>query len=170
MAQGKMRSSAQLMTGQCPIEQRRKGGAVMEFAILAPFLATLVVGMFELGRTVMIKDLLTDAARKACRSGVTYTGTYQNLINDVNDILSDNNIPAADATITVQVAPYTGSGTTPCWGGFNAVSGASSYNPKKLDKVSVKVAIPVTDVLWFSPVFTPKSSIESETLIMLRQG
>jgi hypothetical protein len=28
----------------------------------------------------------------------------------------------------------------------------------------------VTDVLWFSPVFMPNTSIESETVIMLRQG
>jgi Flp pilus assembly protein TadG len=126
--------------------------------------------MFEMGRAIMVKNMLTDAARKGCRTGVTSTGTYQGIINDVNNILSDNNIPTADGTITIETASYTGSGTTPSWGSFTTVSSASSYTPNTLDKVSVKVAIPVTDVLWFAPVFLPKTSIESETLTMVRQG
>jgi Flp pilus assembly protein TadG len=164
-----MRSPALSFTGRPRSQQRRAGIAATELAVVAPFLVTVVLGMFEVGRGVMIKDVLTNAARKGCRTGVTATGTYQNVIDDVGNILSDNNIPAADATITIQIASYTGSGTTPSWGAFTTVSGASSYTPNALDNVSVKVSIPVTDVLWFAPVFMSSTSLESETLIMVRQ-
>jgi Flp pilus assembly protein TadG len=152
-----------------PRHQRRRGIAATELAVLAPFLVTVVLGMFEVGRCVMVKDLLTNAARKGCRTGTTASGTYQNILDDVNNILSDNNIPASDATITVQVATYNGNSTTPSWGSFATVSDASSYTPNALDKVSVKVAIPVTDVLWFAPAFISSASLESETLTMVRQ-
>jgi Flp pilus assembly protein TadG len=165
-----MRLSATSTSNRPRIEQRRAGVAAAELAILAPFLVTVVLGTFELGRGVMVKDILTDAARKGCRTGVTATGTYQGLINDVQNILTDNSITAADATITIQIASYTGTGTTPSWGAFTTVSGASSYTPKTLDKVSVKVAIPVTDALWLAPVFMSSASLESETLIMVKQG
>jgi Flp pilus assembly protein TadG len=140
----------------------------VEFALLAPFLASLVVGMCELGRAVMVKDVLTNAARKGCRTGITLTKTYQNIMDDVNNILSDNKFPAA--SITIQVASYTGNSTTPSWGPFTTVTGSSSYKPKALDKVLVKVAVNATDVLWFAPTFMSSTSIESETMIMLRQG
>jgi Flp pilus assembly protein TadG len=140
----------------------------VEFALLAPFLASLVVGMCELGRAVMVKDVLTNAARKGCRTGITLTKTYQDILNDVNNILSDNNFPAA--SITIQVASYTGNSTTPSWGAFTTVTGSSSYKPKALDKVLVKVSVNATDVLWFAPTFMSSTSIESETMIMLRQG
>src|SRR5262249_8800208 len=137
----------------------RRGIAATEFAILAPFLCALVMGMCEMARLVIGKETLTNAARKGCRAGVTPGQTYQNVRDDVNNILPDNNITASNATITVQVAPYTGTSTTPSWGSFTTVTGASSYTPNTLDKVSVKVSIGVTNVLWFLPVFVSSGSV-----------
>ena len=36
------------------------------------------------------------------------------------------------------------------------------------DKISVKVAIPVSSVYWMGTVFLASSSVESETVIMMR--
>ncbi len=149
---------------------RRWGVAATEFAVLAPFLGALIVGMCELGRAVMVKNVLTNAARKACRTGITPNKGYQNLIDDANNILTDNSISTTNATVTVQVASYTGTSTAPSWGSFATVSKASSFTPSPLDKVSVQVSVPVTDVLWFLPTFLPSSAVESDTLNMLRQG
>jgi Flp pilus assembly protein TadG len=150
--------------------RRRRAIAATEFALLAPFLAALIVGMFEMGRAMMVKDILTNAARKGCRTGVTLPKTYQNILDDVNNILTDNSLPSSKATITVQIATYTGTSTTPSWGPWTTVSSSSSYTPKVLDKVLVKISMNVTDVLWFAPTFMAKTAIESETVIMLRQG
>jgi Flp pilus assembly protein TadG len=150
--------------------RRRRGIAAVELAALAPFLGALIVGMCEMGRAVMVKDILTNAARKGCRTGVTAGKAYQDVLNDVNNILSDNNITPSNATITVQVASYTGNSTTPSWSAFTTASSGSTFTPNPLDQVLVKVSIPASTVLWFSPVYMSNKAIESETLIMVRQG
>jgi Flp pilus assembly protein TadG len=154
---------------ELPKRRRRRGVAATELAVLAPFVAALICGMCEMGRATMVKDILTNAAREGCRTGATTNKTYQNLVSDVNNILSDNNIPTTNATITVQVASYTGTSTSPSWGSFTTVT-ASSFNPSPLDQVSVKVSIPVTSVLWFAPVYMSKLAVQSESVIMVRQG
>jgi Flp pilus assembly protein TadG len=150
--------------------KRRRGIAATELALLVPFLAALILGMCELGRAVMIKDTLTNAARKGCRTGTAVNKTYQDIINDVDNILTDNNIPVADATVTVQIASYTGSSTAPSWGSYTTVTNNAGFTVNPLDKISVQVSIPATDVLWFGTHFMSNTAVESETLVMLRQG
>jgi Flp pilus assembly protein TadG len=152
------------------ITERRRGIAATELALLAPLLAALVMGMCEMGRAVIVKDILTNAARKGCRTGVTPSKTYQNVLDDVNNVFSDNNINSANVTIIVQIASYTGNSTTPSWGSFTTVSSNISFTPQPLDQISVKVSIPISNVLWFSPRFMSNTTIESETLTMVRQG
>jgi hypothetical protein len=117
----------------------------------------------------MVRDILTDAARKGCRTGATVGKGYQDVVNDINNILSDNNISSANATITIQIASYTGNSTTPSWGTATTVSSASGFSPKPLDQLSVQVSVTASSVLWFTPVYISKP-ITSQTLIMLRQG
>ena len=93
--------------------RKRPGVVALELAVLAPFLAALTLGMFEMGRLVMVKQTLCNAARKGCRTGVTSGKGYQNLLDDVNNILTDNGFTTASATITVRVATYSGSSTVP---------------------------------------------------------
>src|SRR5947209_6924788 len=104
---------------------RRWAAAATEFAFLSPLLAALIMGMAEMGRATMVKDILTDAARKGCRTGVWPTKVYTDITNDVNNILSDNSIASSKATIVVQVAPYTGSSNNPSWGTFTTVNSGS---------------------------------------------
>jgi hypothetical protein len=128
--------------------------------------------MYEMGRAVMIKDTLTNAARKGCRTGIMPGKTYQNIVDDINNVLSDNNISTSKATITIQVATYTGSSTTPSWSAFTTATDNSSFSPGAQDKVSVQISIHAKDVIWFGQglIFMPTTEIESETLTMLRQG
>ena len=46
---------------------RRRGGALVEFALVAPLLFLLVFGMIDLGRMVMVQQALTNASREAGR-------------------------------------------------------------------------------------------------------
>jgi Flp pilus assembly protein TadG len=132
---------------------RRRGIAAVEFAVLAPFLAMLMLGTFELTRGIMVKQLLNDAARKACRTGIQPQKANTDVIAEVNNILSDNGVPAADATITIQV---------------NGVT-IDCSTAKQNDKVSVKVAIPTSDTFWAGEYFLKSTSIESDSIAMLRQ-
>lgn len=160
------------MVTQCPLtknRQRRSAAVVVEVAILLPFIAALILGMCEMGRAVMVKDILTNAARKGCRTGVGPTMGYSDIVADVNNVLSDNGIDYSKATVTVQVASYTGTTTVPSWGPFSTET-STTYAPNPLDQVSVTVSVNAKDVLWFSSYFLNNTAIESETLYMIRQG
>ena len=50
----------------------RRGASTVEFAFVAPVFFVMVLGIFEIGRACMVTELLTEAARRACREGVFY--------------------------------------------------------------------------------------------------
>ena len=117
----------------------RSGGAVaaVEFAVVAPFLFLLATGAFEVGRGIMVRQMLTDAARKACRTGAFPGKANSDITSDVNDILTDNSVPTSAATITILV-----NGTS-----------VDASTAQQGDQVSVKVAVPFNKVTLDSPLF-----------------
>jgi hypothetical protein len=134
---------------------RRTAAAAAEFALLSPLLVFLILGTFELTRGVMTRQVLNDAARKACRRGIQPGKTNTDVTADVNNILTDNNIPTSDATITILV---------------NGVAADVSTAVPGIDKVSVKVSIPVSDIFWAGTFFLSGSTIESDYVAMMKQG
>jgi Flp pilus assembly pilin Flp len=135
---------------------RRSGVAAAEFALLAPFLVFVIIGVVENARGIMMKQMLNDAARKACRTGVLPGKTNSDITSDVNNILSDNNISNSSLKISILIKPS----------GATDVSGAQPG----VDIVSVKVSLPVSSFYWAGTYFLPASDVESETISMLKQG
>jgi Flp pilus assembly protein TadG len=48
----------------------RRGASTVEFAFVAPVFFMIVLGLIEIGRACMVTELLTEAARRACRVGI----------------------------------------------------------------------------------------------------
>ena len=71
-------------------QKRRAGGAAVELAVLAPFLITIMLGMFELGRGLMVKQTLGSAARKGCRTGILHQYGNSDIIDDATNVMRDN--------------------------------------------------------------------------------
>ena len=107
-----------------------------------------------MARGVMVRQVLTDAVLKACRNGILPAHTNSNITVDVNDVLSDNAVPTSAATITILV------------NGLAVDASTAQLN----DKISVKVSVPFNKVAWTPLFFFTNTSVESETLIMMRQG
>src|SRR4051812_27411814 len=91
----------------------RRGIAALELAIVSPFFAIVMVGMFELTRVMVVKEVMDDAARKGCRSGIvpghgtsypTPSSTGSGIYQDVCNILNDNGLDPTKATLTITVA------------------------------------------------------------------
>jgi Flp pilus assembly protein TadG len=133
---------------------KRPGVAAIELAMLAPLVAMLVLGTFELSRGLLVKQVLSDAVRKGCRTGIQPSTANAAIIADVNNILSDNNISSSGATITIKV---------------NGVV-VDASTAKQGDQISVKVSIPISQVFWAGTVYLSGSTIDSETIVMMRQG
>ena len=130
----------------------RRGLAVVEFAVIAPFLVFMTVGLIEMAHGYQVKEVLTDASRRGGRNAAI-SGTSNAMIqSDIANVLSKNNISGADATVTI------------------TVNGASldASTAKTGDKISVKVSIPVSKVAIITPLFLSGQNLESETLVVMR--
>ena len=125
-------------TGRPQRMHKRKGATVIEFALTFLLLLTLVVGVFELGRTIWTYNALTHAAKQASRYAMVHgsknplgqgdktveTYAKEQVIGvpsgqiAVNVTTDPNNEPGSKVTVTVAttmnyvVAPLLGLGKT----------------------------------------------------------
>src|SRR5438309_365608 len=74
-----------------PKAKKRSGAAIAEFAIICPILAVVLLGMIELCRGTMVKVMLSDAARKGCRTGIQRDKGNAQITDDCTNIMTDNN-------------------------------------------------------------------------------
>lgn len=139
--------------GRAP-RTRRRASVLLEFAIVVPFLATLAVGTLEVARALTVRQVLSDAARKGCRTALLPSGSNAAITQDVNDVLSANQIDPAAATVTILV---------------NGQS-VDTSTAKQNDHISVQISVPFAAVSWTSPIFLGNRNVETEPLVMLRQG
>jgi Flp pilus assembly protein TadG len=130
----------------------RPAVAAVEFAVLLPILTILLLGMFELSRVLLVKESLSNAAQQAARTATRPNTKNSDVTQEVTDVLSAAGITSS--TVTIQVNDVTAD-----------VSTATRY-----DKVSVRVSVPVSQVFWVSTIFVSGSTVESETVVMMRQS
>jgi Flp pilus assembly protein TadG len=87
----------------------RRGAVAVEFAVIAPILLSITVGMLELSRVYSVQNTLETAAREGARfasldrTGMLMNGQTANekLINDVKNFLAATGIAKADITVQV---------------------------------------------------------------------
>src|ERR1700730_15215112 len=117
----------------------RRGLAAVEMAVIAPVLVFLTIGMLEMARGMMVKETLTDAARIGCRTGILPNSTNSLVTADINAVLTNNNLPAGNATVQILVND----------------KAADVGTAKASNKISVRVSIAVSQVAWITPMFLP---------------
>ena len=81
----------------------RKGQALVEFALVLPLLALLIMGILEFGRAWNTKQILTDAAREGARLAVVGNPTITDT-SQVNPRLREKIALAGLDTTTVTIA------------------------------------------------------------------
>lgn len=128
--------------------RNRRGAAVVEFAIVAPVFFTMVLGMIEYGRMVMVQQLVTNASREGARVGVLDGATTSQVQTAVSSYLSAASVTGA--TVTVNPSP-------PSNAGYGA-------------PVTVTVTIPFSQVSWLpTPMFLGGKSLTA-TSVMRREA
>jgi Flp pilus assembly protein TadG len=108
----------------------RRAAAAVEFAVVAPVLFCLVLGIVEVGRGLMVIQLLNNAARAGCRTGVVEGRATSDINATVTSILTAQGITTEG--VTVQVNDGSADAST-------AQSG---------DEITVKVSIPTSNITW----------------------
>ncbi|MEX2308126.1 MAG: TadE/TadG family type IV pilus assembly protein [Pirellulales bacterium] len=110
---------------------RRHGAAATEFAIVAPIFLLLVIGTIELGRALMVQQVLINASRVGARQASTTSATTAEVEAAVQDYTDGVAVPG----VTVTVSP-------------DPTAAAPG------DAVTVTTSVPFSDVSWMtSPWF-----------------
>jgi TadE-like protein len=71
---------------------RRKGAAAIEFALVSPLLILLIFSSLELGRAVMVRHMLEEAALAGARVATTDNATKQQVLDMVDDAMAKANV------------------------------------------------------------------------------
>ncbi len=69
---------------------RKRGGAIVEFAVVLPLLLTILFGIIEYGYVFMVRQTLQHAAREGCRLAVLQTSIapYTNVTQRINEAMA----------------------------------------------------------------------------------
>jgi Flp pilus assembly protein TadG len=136
----------------CPVPPRtaarRRGAAIVEFAVVVPVLVLLVFGMLEFSRVMMVEQVLTNAAREGARKAVLPGATTSDVTTVVNNYLTNSGITGANSP-TVSPAP----------------DSANAGDP-----ITVTVSVPFNNVSWLPvPMFLGGQTL-SATVVMCKES
>ena len=85
-------------------ESRRRGAVIVEFALVAPVFLILITGIIELGRAIVVQQLLTNVSRDGARiAGYDSTTSTSTVTTAVDSYLA--NVGVSGATTTVSPNP-----------------------------------------------------------------
>ncbi len=135
------RSSLQV-NNKRPAPSNRVGAAVIEFAIVGPLMVMLTMGMMEVGRAVMVKQVMINASREGARMAILPSANSQEVIAQVTSQLSASSINGT--TVTINPPSLT-----------NAPAGTA---------VTVSISVNASQVSWIpNPAFTLNQTISAAT-------
>lgn len=122
----------------------RQGAAAVEFAVVAPLFFLLLFGMVEIGRAIMVQQVLTNASREGARLGVLDGTTTAEVTTAVNTYLQ--NAAVGVATVTVSPSPPSSAG----------------YG----EPVTVTVSTPFNQESWLpSPIYLGGRTLSASTVM-----
>jgi Flp pilus assembly protein TadG len=122
--------------------KKRRGAAVVEFALVAPLFFLLVLGMIEYGRMVMVQQILTNASREGARRAVLDGIADADVQTAVGTYLTDTSITGATVTVATN-APVA---------------------PDYAESRTVTVTIPFSQVSWLpSPMYLGSYTMSAST-------
>ncbi|MCA9129562.1 MAG: pilus assembly protein [Planctomycetales bacterium] len=123
-------------------QRQRRGAAVVEFAFVAPLMILLTLGMLELGRMVMVKQIMVNASREGARDAVLPGATSESVQASVEAELAAASISGATITITPSVLSSAAEGTA----------------------VTILISVPAADISWIpKPLYSLQNTIEAST-------
>lgn len=112
--------------------KERLGVAAVEFAVVAPLFFLLLLGMIEIGRMVMVQQVITNASREGARIAVLDGTTTADVMEAVETYLAGGGVRSATVTVTPD---------PPSQAGYD-------------EPVTVTVRVPFNQVSWLpTPMF-----------------
>jgi Flp pilus assembly protein TadG len=120
---------------------RRRGAAVVEFAVIAPLFFMLVFGIIEFGRALMVQQILTNASREGARRAIVEGAAESEVQELVSDYLTNASVSGTSTTVSPSALSTAGTG----------------------DKVTVTVSVPYASVAWLPSWFLGNNTLTAST-------
>ena len=118
---------------------RRRGTAMVEMALVLPIFFTVVLGIVEFGRAMMVGQMVTNAAREGTRMGIVDGETNTTVTTWIEDFLESSiNVDPADVTVTITVTEAAGNPPA-----ANQIGSASAK-----DLITINVSVPFDEVSY----------------------
>src|SRR5262245_28362143 len=117
-----------LLNVAAPVRAKKhgpRGAATVEFALVAPVLLILVLGMIEFGRMMMVEQIVINGAREGARKAILPGATTANTNDTIDAYMANNGI--SGYTRQISPDPATAAAGTP---------------------VTVTVSVPYRNVSW----------------------
>ena len=133
---------------------QRRGLATVELALLLPFLTVIVLAVCELGQTLKVEAIISQAARKACGVATRPAASNSDVTADAQGLINASGLPGSAAIVTILVN-----------GQERNVATAN-----RGDTIAVSILIPHAAINSSGTnVFMVEGSIQSESAIMIKQ-
>lgn len=130
-----------------PRRDQRRGAAAVEFAIVVPIFILLIIGFIELGRALMVQQVLTNASRVGARSAAMLNSTQAEVSNVVAEYAEGVSVSSAQVEISPDPAA--------------AATG---------DEITVTVSVDFSSVSWLpSPWFLNGATLTASS-VMRKEG
>jgi Flp pilus assembly protein TadG len=126
---------------------RRRGVAAAEFAIVAPIFFLLIIGIIEVGRAIMVQQVLINAARAGARRAVMLSSTQQESVDAVTDFTDSVGVPM----VTASVSPDPGA----------AAAGTA---------ITVSASVDFSNVSWLPAPWFMGEKVLSSSSVMRKEG
>jgi Flp pilus assembly protein TadG len=81
-------------------KSNRRGVAAVEFAIVAPVFFMLIIGIIEIGRAMMVQQVLINASRVGARRAITLSSTEQEAIDAATEYAAGVGVDGIDVVVT----------------------------------------------------------------------
>lgn len=146
---------------------RRRGVAVVEFAVVVPLLLLLLIGIWELGRIINVQITLNDAAREAARLGAQ--ANMVNTFGNYTQVRFGTGTPDIDGTVRayLRAAGITNQDGLVVQFQFvePAVSApdADPYTGVKNQRFRVRIVLPYDNVRWTTLTLINPTTLTAET-------
>jgi Flp pilus assembly protein TadG len=123
--------------------KNRRGAAAVEFALVATVFFMFVFAIFEIGRLVMLQQIMGEACRQGARRAILENATESGVVSQVQARLTANSIPGSTVTIT--------------WP--NKATQPNMANLGFQDPITVRATVPYSDVSWLVPTWVSQSAV-----------
>jgi len=125
----------------------RRGTAAVEFALVAPIFFMLMIGMIEVGRAIMVQQVLINASRVGARRAVMLSSSEQEVLDAVSNYFTGVGLTGVSASVAPDPAVAEGG-----------------------DAITVTTTVAYSSVTWLPTPWFMGDKTLSATSVMRKEG